>query len=222
MNADWILAGERVVARAGGTLFWPAARALAVGDLHLGRAAAAARRGAGFLPPYGDTDTLDRLAAEVAATDPVRIVLVGDSFDDAAGAEADAAALAARLEALAAGRALDWVAGNHDPRPVAGLPGHWCAERRLGPFVFRHIAAPTPPEPGTAEISAHYHPRAEVWRRGACVRRRCFLVDRCRAILPAFGTFTGGLDARDPALRPLMGEGAAALMVGQRVVPLRL
>ncbi|MEM9782116.1 MAG: ligase-associated DNA damage response endonuclease PdeM [Pseudomonadota bacterium] len=221
-NAQWTLAGEKVEARAAGTLWWPAGRMLAVGDLHLGRPAAAAARGEPFLPPYGDDDTLNRLEAEIAATAPCHVVLVGDSFDDCLGAVATAAAFGARLAALAEGRTMTWIAGNHDPRPVAGLPGRWAGALALGPVDIRHIAATAAPPEGRAEISAHFHPRAEIWRRGARVRRRCFLADTRRAILPAFGTYTGGLDVRDPCMRGLVGDEAAALMIGKRVVPVPL
>ena len=39
--------------------------------------------------------------------------------------------------------------------------------------------------------------------RGRGVRRRCFLTDGARCIMPAFGAYAGGLNACDPAFRPL-------------------
>ncbi|MEM6488990.1 MAG: ligase-associated DNA damage response endonuclease PdeM [Pseudomonadota bacterium] len=217
MNATLVLAGERLEARAGGTLWWPAAGVLAVGDLHLGRAQGAAGRGQAFLPPYGDHDTLARLEGELTATGATTLLLVGDSFDDAPSAGQAAARLGARLVHLATGRRLIWVTGNHDPRPVAGVPGHWIGAWRQGPLAFRHIATSVPPPPGTGEVSGHYHPCATLWRRGVRLRRRCFLADGRRAILPAFGTYTGGLDAADPALAALMGKEATALLLGRRI-----
>lgn len=216
-NALLEIAGATLEARAAGTLWWPAERLLAVGDLHLGKARALARRNQGFLPPYADDDTLARLEAEVRALSPAMLLLLGDSFDEHRSAAETAAALAPALTRLAAGRRLLWVAGNHDPRPVAGLPGEALAEYRAGPLAFRHIAAAEAPLPGEGEISAHYHPQAELFRRGARLRRRCFLASESRAILPAFGTFTGGMDARDPVFDGLLGAHAAALMLGRRV-----
>ncbi|MEM6422539.1 MAG: ligase-associated DNA damage response endonuclease PdeM, partial [Pseudomonadota bacterium] len=218
VNAYVDLAGERLEARPTGTLWWPAERVLAAGDLHLGRAAAAARRGESFLPPYGDQDTLDRLAAEVRLTGARRVVLVGDSFDDTLSADEAAAAVAEALQVLAAGRDLIWIAGNHDPRPVHALPGRWASSLRVGPLVFRHIAASAAPQPGGAEVSAHYHPRATLVGRRGAVTRRCFLVSGDRLILPAFGTYTGGLDALDSAFDALMDDAASVLMTGRRVV----
>ncbi|MGF1553637.1 MAG: ligase-associated DNA damage response endonuclease PdeM [Paracoccaceae bacterium] len=212
------LAGATLKARPSGALHWPSERLLAVGDLHLGRAVAVARRGGAFLPPYADLDTLTRLAAEVDALDPATLLLLGDSFDDAASADTAAARLAGRIGALAAGRRLVWVAGNHDPRPVAGLPGDWRAAFTAGSVTFRHIAEDARPGPGAAEVSAHYHPKARLLCRGTAIGRRCFLADEARLILPAFGTYTGGLDARDAAFDAILGPRARALMLGHRVV----
>ena len=116
------LAGASLVARASGALWWPAERLLAVADLHLCRSERLARRGGALLPPYETAATLDRLAAEIVALAPVRVVALGDSFDDCAAGAAIAAADAARLTALIAGRDWTWIAGNHDPAPLA-LPG---------------------------------------------------------------------------------------------------
>ncbi|MEO0819464.1 MAG: ligase-associated DNA damage response endonuclease PdeM [Pseudomonadota bacterium] len=220
-NVEIAIAGERLVARASGALHWPAAGLLAVGDLHLGRGSGQALRGGPFLPPYAEADTLDRLAAEIERTDPRIVLCLGDSFDDAAAAERVAASLAGALAPLAAGRDWLWIAGNHDPRPLraGSLPGAWQDAFARGPLVFRHIAAEAAPPPGAGEISAHFHPKAQLFSRGARISRRCFLADRRRAILPAFGTFTGGLDACDPAFDPLFGREARALMIGSRVTP---
>ena len=81
------LAGAQLAARARGALWWPAERLLGVADLHLCRSERIARRGGALLPPYETTETLQRLAAEIAHWRRPRVVCVGDSFDDcAAGA----------------------------------------------------------------------------------------------------------------------------------------
>jgi hypothetical protein len=104
-----------------------------------------------------------------------------------------------------AGRRWIWIEGNHDPGPVA-LGGSHLAKLCLGPLTFRHIAAPG----ATGEVSGHYHPRVRL----GPVRRPCLVYDRDRAILPAYGTYTGGLSTRDAALAGLMRPEALALMTG--------
>ena len=171
------LAGARLVARASGALWWPAERLLAVADLHLCRSERLARRGGALLPPYETAATLDRLAAEIAALAPARVVCLGDSFDDCAAGAALAAADAARLTALIAGRDWTWIAGNHDPAPLA-LPGSHRAELALGPLVFRHAGRPRRrPRRGLRPLA----PEAAAAARGGAVSRPCFLADETAA-----------------------------------------
>ncbi len=208
---SFTLAGAALEARPAGTLWWPAERLLCVSDLHLGKAGRIARRGGTMLPPYETLDTLHRLAAEIDAVSPETVIALGDSFDDLAAADHLGEDARALLMRLSAGRRWVWIEGNHDAGPV-DLPGSHLAELALGPLAFRHIA-----RPGAAagEISGHYHPKARLGGR----RHACFLIDGVRAILPAFGTYTGGLDCTDPAFAPLLGPEACAVLTGRRALP---
>jgi uncharacterized protein len=216
MNAQEIgLAGARLGLLPSRVLWWPAAGLMAVGDLHLGKAERAARTGAALLPPYETAETLERLEAEVARLAPRTVLLLGDSFDDMAAADGIVDEVLERLLRLAAGRRWIWIAGNHDPGPLA-LPGSQRAEWHQGPLVFRHVAqAGAQAFPG--EVSAHYHPKARLCLRGQPIARACFLADRNRLILPAFGTYTGGLDIRDAAFDGLLGREATAFLTGRRI-----
>lgn len=208
------LHGEGLVALPSGALLWPAAGLLAVGDLHLGKSGRMARRGGPLLPPYETEATLARLDAVIEAFAPMRVICLGDSFDDAAAGEEIAEAHRLWLTRLMAGRDWVWIAGNHDPAPLA-LGGTHRGQLRLGEIVFRHIA-----ETGAVgEVSAHYHPKARVAGRS----RACFLIDADRVILPAFGTYTGGLPCDHPDLLALLGPGAIAVLTGAQAVavPLR-
>lgn len=196
-----------------GALWWPSETLLCVSDLHLGKSERLARRGGPVLPPYDTTDTLARLDAALDATGARRVVCLGDSFDDiaAGGALTDSHRL--WLARLIAGRDWCWIEGNHDPGPL-DLPGSHRAALTVGPVSFRHIATPD----GRAEVSGHYHPKARLRLRGVSVARPCVLVDGARVILPAFGTYTGGLDTTDPALDRLMAPGALAVLTGPRAI----
>ena len=72
------------------------------------------------------------------------------------------------------------------------------------------------------EISGHYHPKLRRRIKGVQIARACFLLGRRRLILPAYGAFSGGMDADRPPLSDLAGPGALALLTGNRVVALRL
>ena len=62
----------------------------------------------------------------------------------------------------------------------------------------------------------HYHPKVRLRGRS----RPCLLVDATRVILPAYGTYTGGLRTDAAALSALMGDGALAVMTGPVPRPL--
>jgi len=206
-------AGERLEALPSGALHWPAAGLLCVSDLHLCKAERLARRGGDMLPPYETRDTLARLEADIRATGARTIVCLGDSFDDRLAAEAmeeDDRLWLARLEA---GRRWVWIEGNHDPGAL-GFGGSYLAEFSQGPLTFRHVARR---DPEGGEISGHYHPKARISARGKTVTRACFITDGARLILPAFGTYTGGLNWTDPALRALFGARAQAFLTGPKV-----
>lgn len=197
-------AGEDFIARPSGALWWPGRRMLVVADLHLGRSERHARRGGALLPPFDVPDTLARLSQEIAALDPAQVVSLGDAFDDDLAATLLRDQDAARLADLAQGRNWLWIAGNHDPGrhsecgPPPGIPGVGAAQLE-GRISLRHIAAQ-----GT-DISGHMHPSTRL----AGQRFRCFVVGADHLILPAFGTFTGGLDIGDPAFSPLAAGGVA-------------
>lgn len=209
--------GVDLVALGSGALWWPARRLLCVSDLHLGKSDRMARRGGSALPPYETKDTLDRLAAELDRHDAETVICLGDSFDDLGAMQSLAEPERLMIARLQAGRHWVWIEGNHDPGPV-DLGGTHLAALSLTPLTFRHIADPA----SRGEISGHYHPKIRLRLRGRTVSRPAFLLDYDRLILPAFGTYTGGLRHDAPALRNLMQTDALAIVTGPAVhaVPL--
>lgn len=210
--------GNALEARPSCALWLADQRLLCVADLHLGKSERTARRGGPFLPPYDTMETLDRLRDEIEACAPETVLCLGDSFDDPRAAAALTEEDIAALRILQAGRRWIWVAGNHDPirddALSARLGGEFADEHGAAGLVFRHIAAPAS---SAFEVSGHYHPKATLFVRGRRLSRRCFLLDERRLILPAFGAYTGGLDAADPAFDPLLGGGATAFLLGEKV-----
>lgn len=209
------LGPARLAALPSGALWWEEARLVCVSDLHLGKCLRPARGGGPMLPPYETRDTLTRLDADLAATGAATVVCLGDSFDDDAAAGEIEEETALWLARMQAGRRWIWIEGNHDAGRTAPGGTH-LAEHREGSLVFRHVAAAG----GTGEVSGHYHPKASVSGRAGRVTRPCFLFDGARAILPAYGTYTGGLRWTDPVFARLLGAGARAILTGR--VPLEL
>jgi DNA ligase-associated metallophosphoesterase len=218
MNAhEFLFAGTKLAALGSGALWWSEAQILCVSDLHLGKSERLARLGGAMLPPYETRDTLSRLEGDIGRTGARTVVCLGDSFDDLAASRHIAEDMALWIARLMAGRRWVWIEGNHDPGPV-GLGGTHLAELHAPPLTFRHIARPA----SAGEISGHYHPKARISLRGRSLSRSCFLYDSDRVILPAYGTFTGGLRSDDEALDRLMRREAVAVLTGMtpRPVPM--
>lgn len=209
MGFGFTFQSHDLLALPSGGLFWPAQRALVISDLHFGKSERIARRGWGLLPPYDTRATLERLEADIARYDPALVIALGDSFDDLTAARALAPMLMDRLRPLKAGRRWVWILGNHDAGPI-GMAGEALAEIALAGLTFRHIAT----SDGMAEVSGHYHPKARLSIKGRVITRAAFLYDARRLILPAYGTYTGGLLTHDPVLGGLMGAEARAILTG--------
>ena len=214
---EFSLAGAVLEARASGALYWPAVKMLIVSDLHLGKSERIARRTGAMFPPYETRDTLSRLETDISQTEAKTVLCLGDSFDDLAAAESLDEEERLWLARLQAGRRWIWIEGNHDPGPV-DFGGTHLAELTEGPITFRHIAE----EGASGEVSGHYHPKARLQARGRVITRACFLYDDARVILPAYGTYTGGLRSDDIALNSLMRPGACAVLTGKQahVIPM--
>jgi len=214
---DFSVAGAGLTALGSGALWWAEQRLLVVSDLHLGKTERILRRGGPSLPPYETRDTLIRLENDLNATNAATVICLGDSFDDAEAARTLPEADRLWINRLQAGRRWVWIEGNHDPGPI-DLAGTHLAELPLPPLTFRHIA-----ESGkSGEISGHYHPKVRVQTRLRSITRPAFLIDSDRVIMPAYGTYTGGLRSSEDVLNTLMRPEATAILTGQtpRMMPM--
>ena len=196
------LNGAAVTLRPSGALWIEAARMLVVADLHLEKGSSYAMRGQ-MLPPYDTRDTLRRLQAEVLAAAPEAVVLLGDTFHDRSSEDRLARDDAEGLRALSGLSRLIWVVGNHDADGPRRLPGEVAAEISVEGLILRH--EPTPGRQD-GEVAGHLHPCARVVASRGSVRRRCFVTDGARMVVPAFGAYAGGLSIRDEAFSGLFAR----------------
>ncbi len=188
------IAGESVRLLPERALFWPRTCTLVVADVHWGKAATF--RTAGIPIPGGTTtEDLARLDRAVRRTGARRILVLGDLFHARAGrvATRTLATLRAWRERTS-GLEIQLVRGNHD-RHAGDPPDDLrinCvnAPAFVPPFVLRHQPEPSPQG---YTLAGHVHPALVVSGPGLQRERLpCFLVRPDVALLPAFGSFTGG------------------------------
>lgn len=201
-------AGNNFFASPEGALHWPAESALLVADLHLEKASWFAKGGQ-LLPPYDSIATLQMLAKEIGRTGVTRLYCLGDSFHDRLGCERLPAGARGLLTDLTSGLDWVWIVGNHDAGFVDHCGGRIEEECEIGGIILRHEAVEDDARP---EMSGHYHPKFRMSLRGRSVSRRCFVASSNKLILPAYGAFTGGLDAGHPEIVRKVGRNASALV----------
>lgn len=209
MHEDLLLNGARLRPDPSGTLFWPERGWLLAADLHLEKGSAYARFGQ-FLPPYDTAATLGQLETACARLQPTRVICLGDSFHDQDAAARISHANGRRIAALTQAHNWTWITGNHDPAPPDGWGGSVAGEIQEGPLVLRH----EPVAGSVGEICGHYHPKAVTAVRGRHLSARCFASDGQRLIMPAFGSYTGGLNVLDPAISSLFNPAFHVWMLG--------
>lgn len=205
------VAGVGAALRPSGALWIEDRRTLVVADLHFEKGSAFAARGQ-MLPPFDTAETLRRLSREIDATDAQVVVFLGDTLHDGKAESRMSLDDQATLRALAKGRTLIWIVGNHDVDGPVHLPGEVAVEVALGRLMLRHE-----PRPGADHgwAAGHLHPCARVVGKGGSVRRRCFVTDGERIVLPAFGAYTGSLNVRDEAFSGLFAAPPVAVVLGQ-------
>lgn len=206
------MCGKAFQADMSGALYWPAEDSLIIADLHLEKGSHYAAKGV-MLPPYDTRETLQRLAEVIDRYEAETIIALGDSLHDSAGAERIAEEDLETLRIIQADREWIWITGNHDPIVPGRLGGHVLHELTVAGIRLTH--EPTQGR-ATHEIAGHLHPAARLVMHGYSLRRPCFVGNGRRLVLPAFGTFTGGLNVLDEAFEPLFGnDGMSVWMLGQ-------
>jgi hypothetical protein len=206
------ICGKLFRADMSGALYWPNEDALIVADLHLEKGSALAKRGQ-LVPPYDTRETLRRLASAIDRYGASTVIALGDSLHDVEASGRIGLEEIEILQIMQEDREWIWVTGNHDPKVGERLGGSVVGDIEVEGIVLRHE-----PRPGhvTHEIAGHLHPAAKLSMHGYTLRRPCFVGNGRRLVLPAFGTYTGGLNILEEPFEPLFGhDGMHVWILGQ-------
>jgi DNA ligase-associated metallophosphoesterase len=188
-------AGEQLVLHPERAVLWPAERSAFIADLHLGKSEIFRRSGIPI--PEGNTsEDLARLDRIIDAHALERIVLLGDFLHAASPEGSTHADAFTTWRSRRSSLEFVVIAGNHDRRAagreLASAVTWELKERQIGPFVCRHD--PSASSQGYV-LCGHLHPVLTLYgshreraRVPVCWMRRDY------AVLPSFGSFTGGAD----------------------------
>jgi DNA ligase-associated metallophosphoesterase len=212
----WLLA-ERAV-------LWPTRATLLVADWHIGKASVFGRHG--LAVPEGDLQRdLARLDALIAACGVRRLIVLGDLMhappapdDHWPGALGDWLARHAALEFLV-------VAGNHDRVTLSAIAPalesrvDWFADACVEPpFVFLHEPAA---DPRGFVLCGHLHPMRRLRLGNDSIRAPAFWFRDDHAVLPAFGSFLGGVNIRPSGAERVYVAGPDAVVDVSKAMPRR-
>ena len=184
-GVELYLLGERAV-------WMPRSHTLIVADVHLGKGTAFRKFG---LPvPAGSSDkSLSRLTNLIESTAAQHLLILGDLIHARASHDDRLHDAFLDWRKTHGELAMTLVRGNHD-RSAGRLSADWNVNEVEEPWLndglnFCHA----PEHPLDALLAGHIHPVFAVrdFDRSS-VSLPCFVVERQRILLPAFGNFTGG------------------------------
>jgi len=67
------------------------------------------------------------------------------------------------------------------------------------------------------EVSGHYHPKISVKLSNATVVTACFIADQNKIIMPAYGTYTGGMSVLSNEIKELVDPDAIVMLTGKKI-----
>lgn len=188
--------GERLVLGADRAVGWPAAGAVLVADVHLGKPAA--YRAAGVPVPEGTTaHDLGRLGMAIGrqAFPVKRVVVLGDLVHSAAWSTPVTRGSIERWMAARNGVEVVCVLGNHDRKAGRVPDGVRVVEEPEGWGAVDLAHDPAAARARRPTLAGHVHPGVRMERRWGGMRSRmhapCYWRHGAVLVLPAFGSFTG-------------------------------
>lgn len=192
---DIELAGEHLIIDAQRALIWPAQRTVFLADLHLGKSDIFRRAGIP-IPEGGTTADLQRIELLIQRYALQRVVLLGDFLHGRSFANAGYTQTFANWRSTREELEFTVIAGNHDRFEAfrsLDWKVSWQREGvRIGPFICRHHPDRSP---DGFVLAGHVHPVMFLYGSAReRVRVPVLWLRKGSAVLPSFGSFTGGAE----------------------------
>ena len=176
-----------------GALIWPKKSTAVISDLHLEKSSYFAKNGV-FLPPYDSYETLLNLKKMIDINGIKKLILLGDIFHDNNGYERLGTNSKKIFKSILDSNKIIFVHGNHDENiNIPNIKSFYnFTESNIN---FSH----EPKEIKKLQICGHLHPKIIIKVNRKKISMKCFVISKKIIFLPAYGTFTGGLDIKNGA-----------------------
>jgi uncharacterized protein len=138
--------------------------------------------------------------------EPAHVVCLGDSFHDAQALNRMQARDLSCLQQMMGGvRKFSWIIGNHDRSLYQDLPLPQAQSTEQ--LVINSITLTHEPEPNAQlQIFGHFHPKYTFKKGRVRLSGKSFVVNNKAIVMPAFGTYTGGLEVHSPDFQAIVGK----------------
>ena len=206
-------ANQELILLKDGAIFWPKTESIILGDLHLEKGSFFAMKG-NFLPPYDSIDTLRKLS-DIAKKNRVnKIFLLGDIFHDKSGIERLEKNAKELFSNICRSYDIKWILGNHDGNTAF-------TKQIFNKYTFKNISFVHKAEfTDEFEISGHFHPKVSYSYKTKRLSNPCFLINDKKIIMPAFGSYAGGLDIKSEVIQKLLVNFEVFMLGANNVVRL--
>ena len=195
-----------------GILFWFDKQIAIISDLHLEKGSSFAHSGQ-FLPPYDSEETLKKLSKGIKNQNIKKVILLGDTFHDENAFNRMSKKAFFLFNSLIKKYEVIFILGNHENKlkiDHINLLNQYV----IDDIHFIHQAL----QKSIFQISGHFHPVATIKSSIKKITVKCLLHTNNHIILPSFGTYTGGLNINDQALKPFVNHQSYIYMLAKKSI----
>ena len=208
---DIIFNKNKFVLNPDGSMFWPKESCLIVGDLHLEKSTSYIDQG-NFLPPYDTLETLSNLYSVIKEKSIKKVIFLGDVFHDSNGYKRLKLKEKNLFDSILNENTI-WITGNHDANFIPKGVNNYILYK-LNKLTFSHISCSN----NSKEISAHYHPKVTFKYMDTKISKPCFVMDKYKIILPAYGSYAGGLNISSNIFKNIFSNNFDIYALGNKKV----